>query len=80
MTESKPKPTEPTKSGPEVKKPGLVIKPMKDLEPDQSQSENVRGGNGAPGTGMGFIFSDATLKSQVAPIKDALAKLREVRF
>ena len=63
-------------------KAGLKVKPVKDLEPDETQSEDVRGGNAGAGTVYGghFIFSDANLKSQVAPISDALAKLRGLRF
>ena len=78
MTESKPKPSTAAKPGPEVKKPGLEVKPVTDLEPDESQSENVRGGKGMGGVTL--RFSDAALKSQVAPLRDALAKLRELRF
>ena len=76
MPESKPKPSAPAK-------PGLEVKPVTDLEPDDSQSENVRGG--VPGTaGVGAHtfagkFSDAALKSRVAPLRDALVKLRELR-
>ena len=70
-SKSKPKPSAPAK-------PGLEIKPVRDLEPDESQSEEVRGGiMGLPGT---KIFSDAGLKSQIAPLRHALAKLREFRF
>ena len=79
MSESKPKPSEPTKTAPEIKKPGLEIKPVQELELDQTELEKITGGNCAPGT-RGFIFSDAALKSNVAPIKHALAKLRELRF
>ena len=62
-------------------KAGLEVKPVKDLEPADSQSEDVRGGNGGaagPGVGKnggGLVFSDATLKSRVAPLRSALAKL-----
>lgn len=85
MSELKPKPSEPTKTAPEIKKPGLEIKPVQELELDQTELEKITGGNCAPGTvmpvrGGGFIFSDAALKSNVAPIKHALAKLRELRF
>lgn len=80
MTDTKAKPSEAIKPATEIKKPGLQIKPIKDLEPNQSQSEDVRGGNGAGGYGPGFLFSDAALKSEVAAIKDSLAKLRAVRF
>ena len=78
MPESKPKPSAPPKSG-------LEIKPVKDLEPDDSQSEDVRGGQVGAGpkvTGIGWLpakVSDAALKSQVAPLGDALVKLRELR-
>jgi hypothetical protein len=76
MTESKPKPSTPTKPGLGVKKPGLVVKPVKDLEPDESQSEDVRGG--VPGPGK--LYSDAGLKRQIAPIRGALVRLREFQF
>ena len=73
-SKSKPKPSAPAK-------PGLEIKPVQDLEPDESQSEDVRGGiGGAAGPGRGGAFSDARLKSQVAPFRDALVGLRALRF
>ena len=67
-------------------KAGLKVKPVKDLEPDDSQSEGVRGGQGGIGVvgpvgngGGGLIFSDANLKSRVVPLRGALVKLRELR-
>ena len=80
MSESKPKPSEPTKTAPEIKKPGLEIKPVQELELDQTELEKISGGFFANGIGRGGLFSDAALKSNVAPIKHALAKLRELRF
>ena len=82
MSKSEPKPSVPNKPGRDVKKPALEIKPQKDLEPDESQSEEVRGGNGgAGGPGRGhLVFSDATLKGQVAPVRHALMKLRKLQF
>lgn len=75
MQESNPKKSTPTK--PEIKvKPVKDLDLVKDLEPDNSQSENVRGGGAAPGR----LFSDAGLKCQVAPIRHALVKLRALRF
>jgi len=77
MPKSKPKPSAAAKPKLDAKKPGLEVKPVKDLEPDDSQSEKVRGG----GAGIGAkLFSDAALKSRVAPLSDALVKLREFRF
>jgi len=76
MPKSKPKPSAPTKPALDAKKPGLEVKPVKDLEPNDSQSENVRGGQAFPRR----PFSDATLKTQVLPLRDALVKLRELRF
>ena len=74
MPDSKPKPSAPAK-------PGLEVKPVKDLEPDEAQSENVRGGLAGIAIGpRGGLYSDAALKSRVAPLRDALAKLRELRF
>ena len=84
MQESNPKKSTPTK--PELKvKPVKDLDLVKDLEPDNSQSENVRGGLAAgPGRGgkWGVLgrFSDAGLKCQVAPIRHALVKLRTLRF
>ena len=49
MSESKPKPSEPTKTAPEIKKPGLEIKPVQELELDQTELEKITGGNCAPG-------------------------------
>jgi len=69
QSKSKPKPSAPAK-------PGLEIKPVQDLEPDESQSGNVRGGLPGPGN----LFSDAALKSQVAPFRDALVRLHALRF
>ena len=81
MSESKPKPPSPAKPAPGAKKPALEIKPQKDLEPDEAQSENVRGGQAAGmGAGRGGLFSDAALKSWIEPILDALPKLRGLRF
>ena len=82
MPKSKHKPSA-TEPALEVAKPGLEVKPVTDLEPDESQSENVRGGIPAGGgkvAGLPPRFSDAALKSRVAPLRDALAKLRELRF
>ena len=45
MSESKPKPSEPTKTAPEIKKPGLEIKPVQELELDQTELEKITGGN-----------------------------------
>lgn len=80
MPESKPEPSA-SKAGIEVKpsasKPGIKVKPVKDLELDESQSQSVRGG----GAGLGVkLWSDGGLKRNIAPITDALAKLRELRF
>jgi len=72
MSDSKSKPSAPAK-------PGLEIKPVKDLEPDESQSEDVRGGWGGVAQ-KGKIFSDAGLKSRVAPLRDALVGLHALRF
>ena len=62
------KPTEPTLE------PELVA----DLEPDRSKEEKLRGGGGTGGRTT--VFSDAAIKRRVSPIKDSLAKLREVRL
>lgn len=78
MTQSKSKAPE-AKAEPKpsaTAKPGLKVKPVKDLEPRDSQSENVRGGVRPPGR----IFSDVVLKSQVTSLRDALVKLRDLRF
>ena len=76
MQESNPKKSTPTK--PELKvKPVKDLDLVKDLEPDNSQSESVRGGGAGYG---GKVFSDAGLKCQVAPISHALVKLRTLRF
>ena len=72
----KPNPTAPSKAG-------LAVKPVKDqelvkdLEPTDQQIENVSGGGATYGT---RFFSDAALKNQVAPIRDALVNLRELRL
>jgi hypothetical protein len=55
-------------------KPGIKVKPVKDLEPDESQIENVRGGQAM----VGRRFSDATVKSKIMPFTGALTKLREL--
>jgi hypothetical protein len=82
MTESKPKPSTPAESTPEVR-------PMKDLELDESQSGSVRGGTCAPGGGNALLpngavlpgkVSDATFKTQLLPLKNALARLSAFRF
>jgi hypothetical protein len=83
MTESRPKPSTPTKPAPGVKKSGLEAEPVKDLEPGESQSEDVRGGFG--GTehvvpGLPPRVSDATFKAQVLPLKNALVRLSAFRF
>ena len=76
MSDSKSKPATPKKSK-------LEIKPVEDLEPDEARGEDVRGGFGA-----GFVSlpglppkpSDAGLKNQVTPLRDALVRLHALRF
>ena len=78
MQESNPKKSTPTK--PEIKvKPVKDLDLVKDLEPDNSPGENVRGGGGGIYRGQGN-FSDVALKVQVVPLRDALVKLRQLRF
>jgi len=72
MPQSKSKPSAPNK-------PKLEINPAKDLEPDDSENESVRGG-GAAVMQKGKIFSDASLKNQVTPLRDALVRLHALRF
>jgi hypothetical protein len=67
MPESKPNPS--------ASKPGIKIKPVKDLEPDESQSQSIRGGFAG---GVWKLFSDAGLKSKTMPFTGALTKLREL--
>jgi len=64
------------------KKSKLEIKPVEDLEPDEARGEEVRGGiaGGPMGLLQGGRFSDVALKNQIAPLRHALAKLRELRF
>ena len=69
MPASNAKPSKPTE-------PTLEPELVKDLEPDRSKEEKLRGGSG---TARG-AFSDATLKRRVRPLTDSLAKLREVRL
>lgn len=81
MPKSKPKAPRSKPKAPKSKlsssaKPGRAVKPVSDLEPRDSQSENVRGGRRETGGGL---FSDSDLKRRVTPLSDALAKLRELR-
>ena len=68
-------------------KAGLKVKPVKDLEPDETQSEDVRGGQGGIGVVGGAGGNGGEASSPMPPSRaglchsrGAVAKLRELRF